>query len=259
VDYLTTFYNDSLILTYNLASGGATVDSTLVRPYADTVLSIQDQVEENYLPKYGDADFWDPSSTLFAFWIGINDVGNAYGWSNNTSGEVFDSIFSQYSQSIDKVVRTGARNFVLLNLPPVQKTPLTSQQAATNPEIVPREEAAVKDWNNRIDTLASDLQEKNPGVTTMVFDSYSVFSKVLDNPGAYTQTAGYKNLTGYCTLYEKYISLQATRKVSRLTPVTAERLTHILLHHRAASLLTSISGSIHFTQHIQCTMSSLLS
>ncbi|KAK3063792.1 hypothetical protein LTS18_012705 [Coniosporium uncinatum] len=206
VDFLTTTYNDSLVLTYNLASGGATVDSNLVRPYAETVLSIKDQVEDSYLTKYGDADFWDPLSTLFAFWIGINDVGNAHGWPNNTSGEVFDLIFSQYSTLVEKVVGTGARNFVFLNVPPVQRSPLTTQQAIANPTVVSREEAAVKNWNERIDALASNIQTKHQGITAMVFDAYSVFSEVLSNPKAHAQTAGYTKLVGYCTSYEKYAS-----------------------------------------------------
>src|SRR5690242_18177297 len=42
VGFLTTTYNASKLLTYNLAYGGATVDSALVTPYAPTVLSLKD-------------------------------------------------------------------------------------------------------------------------------------------------------------------------------------------------------------------------
>lgn len=41
VDYLTTKYNHTLVLAYNLAYGGATVDSSLVTPYLPTVLSLK--------------------------------------------------------------------------------------------------------------------------------------------------------------------------------------------------------------------------
>ena len=42
IDYLTTKYNHTLLLTYNLAFGGATVDSALVEPYLPTVLSLKE-------------------------------------------------------------------------------------------------------------------------------------------------------------------------------------------------------------------------
>lgn len=41
---ITTKYNASTILTYNLAYGGATIDANLVKPYVDTVQSLTDQV-----------------------------------------------------------------------------------------------------------------------------------------------------------------------------------------------------------------------
>ena len=56
---------------------GATIDANLVTPYEPTVLSLTDQVNgllsiQSSLPK------WDPSTTLFSVFIGINDLGNSY-------------------------------------------------------------------------------------------------------------------------------------------------------------------------------------
>jgi hypothetical protein len=39
-------YNTSLMLDWNFAYGGATVDATLVAPYVSTVKSLVDQVQE---------------------------------------------------------------------------------------------------------------------------------------------------------------------------------------------------------------------
>lgn len=84
IDVLTVKYNQSVLLTYNLAYGGATVDSDLVKPYEDTVLSVKQQVQDEFVPGYtGDspsaagAPKWAGEDTLFAVWIGINDVGNS--------------------------------------------------------------------------------------------------------------------------------------------------------------------------------------
>ena len=80
---------------FNLASGGATIDAALVAPYLPTVLcvrlnrqtircsevklnfsSIVDQVSqfETFLASKPTGAQWTSSNSLFAFWIGINDV-----------------------------------------------------------------------------------------------------------------------------------------------------------------------------------------
>ncbi|KAJ4492399.1 hypothetical protein C8R41DRAFT_724351, partial [Lentinula lateritia] len=46
LDFGTTTYNNSLVLTYNYAYGGATIDSSLVAPFEPTVLSVTDQVNQ---------------------------------------------------------------------------------------------------------------------------------------------------------------------------------------------------------------------
>jgi hypothetical protein len=45
--YLIETYNTSLMLDWNFSSGGATVNASLVAPYASTVLSLIDQVARN--------------------------------------------------------------------------------------------------------------------------------------------------------------------------------------------------------------------
>lgn len=69
VDFLTLIYNKTFVKTINLAYGGATVDSALVAPYIPTVLSVKQQVEEEFLPLYARQSKgfeWKGSDTLFA-------------------------------------------------------------------------------------------------------------------------------------------------------------------------------------------------
>ena len=83
--FLTTKYNTSVLQTYNFAYGGATVDSDLVEPYDPSVISMKEQIRSQFLPGYtGDsptapsAPDWQGEDSVFAFWIGINDIGNSY-------------------------------------------------------------------------------------------------------------------------------------------------------------------------------------
>lgn len=69
VDFLTLTYNKTFVETVNLAYGGATVDSALVAPYLPTVLSLKEQVEEEFLPTYSKKPKffdWKSDDTIFA-------------------------------------------------------------------------------------------------------------------------------------------------------------------------------------------------
>jgi hypothetical protein len=80
IDEVTVKYNKSLVLTYNYAYGGATIDASLVTPYEPTVLSLTDQVNEflSTVASKPATTPWTSSDSLFSFWIGINDIGNSY-------------------------------------------------------------------------------------------------------------------------------------------------------------------------------------
>lgn len=78
VDYLTTAYNNSEVFTYNYAYGGATIDSDLVTPYDPSVISVTQQVQDQFLPTQDSIAGWTGENALFSVWIGINDIGNSY-------------------------------------------------------------------------------------------------------------------------------------------------------------------------------------
>lgn len=63
-------YNNSLLLNYNLAYGGATVNASLVPPYSPEVLSLIDQVAEfkQYLSPPPPSAPWTANNTLVAVW-----------------------------------------------------------------------------------------------------------------------------------------------------------------------------------------------
>jgi phospholipase/lecithinase/hemolysin len=204
VGFLTTTYNKSNILTYNLAYGGATVDSALVTPYAPTVISMKEQVQTQYLPIYGSHPAtapWTAGSSLFAFFIGINDVGNSWYLNNAT---LYDAIFSTYSGLLDQVYNTGARNFLFLSVPPVNLSPLILNQA-DNGYASEYEGRIIADWNSRLANMTAQFKAKHAGTTTFIHDTNALFTKVIRNPKSFAQTADLKNVTAFCKAYAKYV------------------------------------------------------
>ncbi|KAL1881762.1 hypothetical protein Daus18300_000815 [Diaporthe australafricana] len=207
IDYLTVKYNQSLFLTYNLAYGGATVDSDLVAPYEPTVLSVKQQVQDEFVPGYTGASpsapgapDWTGEDTLAAVWIGINDVGNSYYNGEDATAALYAQIFDVYAGLADTLYDAGARNFLFLNVPPVDRSPLITESGVDG--AAAQEKAAIADWNGRVGALASALKGNHSEVNVWSFDANAVFEKVLDDPSSYPQTSGYTNTTGYCEAYE---------------------------------------------------------
>lgn len=161
---------------------------------------MKQQVQNEFLPVYGNHPSiapWTSQDSLFAFFIGINDVGNSYAQQNESSLQ--STIFQEYAGLLEQVYSVGARNFLFLNVPPVQRAPLT---AAQGPTAEASEGAAIEEWNNRLIDLTRQLRRNHPDVTTFTFDTYDLFNTVLNNPSIFPQTAQYKNTTGYCVAYE---------------------------------------------------------
>lgn len=191
-----------MIKAYNLAYGGATVDSALVTPYAPTVLSLANQVESEFVPRYGShpADApWTSRDSLFAFFIGINDVGNSW-WLGNTT--LYDTIFKRYDGLLEQVYKTGARNFLFLSVPPVQLAPLTLSKDDGG-YAVQTEGKVIADWNKRVGALTKAFKRKHADANLFVHDTYAVFDNVIKNPRSYPQTSGLKNVTGFCAAYAR--------------------------------------------------------
>lgn len=201
VGFLTTTYNASFIKTFNVAYGGATVDSALVTPYAPEVLSLKNQTQDLFLPTYGDskaaAHPWTASDSLFAFFIGINDVGNS--WWLETSTELYTQIFEVYEGLLEQIYATGARNFLFLQVPPVNLAPLTLENGEWSIE---NEGKAIQVWNDKLKEMTASFGAKHADAELLVHQTWDLYNKVIENPASFEQTAGLKNVTGYCKAYE---------------------------------------------------------
>ncbi|KAK5163137.1 uncharacterized protein LTR77_010921 [Saxophila tyrrhenica] len=200
VDFLTTTYNATFLKTVNLAYGGATVDSALVRPYLPTVLSLKDQIYQEYIPNYSThpkSFNWKKKNTLFASFFGINDIGNAY--SNANASTVLAQDIAEYASLMDVLYQSGARNFLFLNVPPVNRSPLTVAQGHASQRL---EAEYISAYNANITAMAANLSSTYADATTFVFNTHRIFRQVLNDPCSHLETCAYKNTTDYCVDYE---------------------------------------------------------
>ena len=72
VEYLTTQYNSTLILTYDLAIAGATIDNSLATWGFGDMTSQMAAFESTYAssPEFAP---WTADDTVASFWVGINE------------------------------------------------------------------------------------------------------------------------------------------------------------------------------------------
>ncbi|KAL1744888.1 SGNH hydrolase-type esterase domain-containing protein [Schizophyllum fasciatum] len=177
--YLTAHLNTSLVLTYNYAYGGATTDAALVAPYEASVLSFVDQVGE-FATGAGQRPPetpWEGARALFSVWIGVNDIGNSY-YLDGDRGEFSDTLLARDYEMVEKLYESGARNFLFLNVPAIERSPLMLAQDESARTL---EAAVIAAHNEKLAARVAAFAAEHEGVTTWVWDAYAVFSEVLDD------------------------------------------------------------------------------
>ncbi|KAF8058624.1 hypothetical protein FPV67DRAFT_1720474 [Lyophyllum atratum] len=210
VDFVTTKNNRSLIFTYNYAYGGATIDAKLVAPYQPTVLSLTDQVNQ-FLSGAGtkpSSTPWTSANALFSIFIGINDIGNSYYLSGDRAA-FSDTLLNAEFALVQKLVlvrdltettmafrvtkpssNVGARNFLFVTVPPIDRSPLMLAQPAASQAA---EKTVIAGFNSKMAAKTSAFKSANSGVSTWTWDANTQFTIILNSPGTY----GFKDATSY--------------------------------------------------------------
>ncbi|KAL2812914.1 hypothetical protein BDW59DRAFT_178367 [Aspergillus cavernicola] len=180
ISNLVAEYNNSLLLNYNLAYGGATVNASLVPPYTPEVYSLIDQVAEfqEYLSPPPAFAPWKANNTLFAVWEGVNDVGGS--WYQPNPDALAAEIMKQQFEQIQLVYTGGARNFALLTVPPTDRSPYITQ--GENAEYTMTHlKAAIASWNTMLSEKATAFAASHPDAVVKVVDTQPVFNEILDS------------------------------------------------------------------------------
>jgi len=198
VEFLTSTYNQTAVKTFDLAYGGATIDAALVPPYLYSVLSVVDQVSEfnDYLASKPAGAQWDSANSLFAIWIGINDVGTSVGWTNVTQFQFYGILMDRLFSQVDELYNMGARNFLFLTVPPVDRAPIFLEQG---PRAAAQMGTDIANYNTQLTQSVRNFQANYTDLgSVMVFDTQPIFNTLLDE----WRTFGFVNVTGYCAAYE---------------------------------------------------------
>ncbi|KAI1790390.1 hypothetical protein LXA43DRAFT_512801 [Ganoderma leucocontextum] len=109
IDFDTTEFNKSLILTYDYAVGGATINGMLVPPTITTKSLIKRVVHfEKQVSKKPTTAPWTSENALLSVWIGINDINNSY-YKSGDRNAFSDKLLHYYFEQVQRLVTTPAR------------------------------------------------------------------------------------------------------------------------------------------------------
>ncbi|KAF8607979.1 hypothetical protein BDV93DRAFT_285120 [Ceratobasidium sp. AG-I] len=196
--YLGSTYNVTDTKVYNLAYGGATIDAKLVTPYLPTVQSFVDQVSlfDKYFGPHPAEAPWASNNSLFAIFLGINDIGNSWWWSNVTQAAFHTTLLDRYFSQVDDLYNKGARSFLFLNVPPLERTPLFIEQGNYSVTTVGD---STDDFNKQLAQRVKKFQKSYKGLEQItLYDAHKSFNVQLDN----ADVLGFVNATGYNTAYQ---------------------------------------------------------
>lgn len=118
-------------------------------------------------------DRWNSNNTLFAFWIGCNDIRNIIRYPFTFMA--FDRIITIMFLNFNYLYNDGARNFIILNIPPLDKAPLN------NSGIYNYYKDDVLFFNNAYIQHAKKFYEEHPDINIIVYNTKEEFEYVMEN------------------------------------------------------------------------------
>lgn len=217
VGFISHVFNRSAFHLYDLALAGSTVDTTIVegawgldfRFEVTDLLGDEGGIERcQWMP-----DTIDSDRSLFAVFFGMNDI---MGCRDDTGCDIYNpptaKIFDSYKQSLSKLYRGGARNFLLLNAPP--GSPDSAYDSPSSDDLIKAQTRATKLFNEAHKQLAQWLRAEFQGTTVFEVDVWGLFHKVYHGRIEEVPFAGgIKNLAGWCPSYS-FVTLQDGSKVT---------------------------------------------
>lgn len=134
----------------------------------------------------------DKERALVAIWIGINDMNDLADYEGDFQAlydQILDAVFRQ---TVQPLYKAGYHDFLLVNLPPLDRTPGNVGVEEPSPS-----KQMLDWWNGSLDKHTARFAHGHKDATALVYDANSFLNRVLDHPAKY----GFENTTAFCPGY----------------------------------------------------------
>ncbi|KAE8348884.1 hypothetical protein BDV28DRAFT_160958 [Aspergillus coremiiformis] len=134
-----------------------------------------------------------PSSTLVAIWIGINDINDSAKYTVHFPSfynELMDTLFA----SVLTLYSLGYRSYLFMNLPPLDRTPSNQKRASPSPNAT-----QVAWFNEALAQHAGRFAHRYSDTNVLLFNAHSVLNDMMDHPAQ----SEILNTTSFCSGYDQ--------------------------------------------------------
>ncbi|PNY26135.1 Acetyl esterase [Tolypocladium capitatum] len=144
-----------------------------------------------------------PDNTVYALWIGTNDLGlTGFLTDTQKKGTTISTFVDCIWETFDHIYKSGGRRFILLNQVPLEHAPLYADPSTglDNHKYLENKTAYnVTEYTNKVREYTTSantmfdygvpfqltIKTRWPGATVSIFDVHSLMMDVLKNPGEY--------------------------------------------------------------------------
>jgi len=180
---------------YDFAIWGATINENIVPTDHKISYFVQYDNFKNKMKNLYDKK-WNSNNTLFSYWLGTNDIlfidRKKY---MNVMNETFDVIVDNLFNTMEETYSLGGRNFLFINVPALDETPLTDEKDKFEVE------SNVIHFNERINTNALNFYKRHNDINVFVYNMRDEVKYIMEN---YSKFGFISNTTFYYEDYEDY-------------------------------------------------------
>ncbi|KAJ3197148.1 hypothetical protein HK101_005665 [Irineochytrium annulatum] len=165
---------------HDYAFGGGVISTADVPMGSASGLAMEEQ-----LKNYTTTKMFPSASTLYTVFCGGNDFLDNLGVSVKTgtlpNGTQISAQMTTFLSHL--VANAHATNILLLNLPPMEDTPILLQNASSFASVIAPMSVA---YNQEVDAGVKGIVAANPGVNVMTFDFYAFVKDLVTSPTVFT-------------------------------------------------------------------------
>ncbi|BGP40915.1 hypothetical protein JCM10450v2_004920 [Rhodotorula kratochvilovae] len=183
---------------YDFAQGGATVNNSLIQMQTtgDVPPSFDEQVgqfEEFFTGDETEVK-WTGEGSLFTVFFGINDMGFLGLQGGHNASDLIPRVVASYDASISALYARGARNFLLVLVPPTYRSPYIRSFG--------EDKVAEFVDNINVYTLAltdaiASLAARFPAAALTTYDTTPLFNSILDDAASFGFTVSASSCVAY--------------------------------------------------------------
>jgi len=171
---------------WNFSVNGAVIDPDIVPRAIEYKTTFRDEYRyflEKMTKGRKFADKWNGDNTLFALWLGTNDISNF----NHTEypqpsiNNVLETIMDIYFTSIKGLYDVGARNFLFINVQSIDDMPSVYEFPGVQPGVQTNFDVMVNYFNESLKNHCQKFNAQHPDTNIIVYNMFDEIKHIMDH------------------------------------------------------------------------------